>query len=96
MATRIYRTKVSNENGIRPYVLGRISGIMDAICRLDLDSRGYAIATTEQVDDAGRIIRECASILTVETDAERYETFKSMVSAWYPFIKFDFDYNGNK
>lgn len=96
MATKIYRTKIANVNGIRPYVLGRISGIMDAICQLDLDNCGFPIATIEEVDATCQVIRDVSAILTVVTDAERYETFKTKVSAWYPYIEFDFDYNGNK
>lgn len=85
METKVYRTKVSGSLITENYVMGRISGVMDAICNEDptnmLAYASYNIVETNEETKEEAIV---AFILTTKTTSDRYERFLAIVKAWYP------------
>lgn len=91
---RVYKTKVNMEKANK-YILGRISGMMDVLCKGDpCSNEGYANKRIVEIDDDGNeIVWEILSVLTCE---DFYEKFKKVVEAHYGklgIVEFDV---GNK
>ena len=93
---RVYKTRVNMEKA-NSYIVGRISGIMAAICQGDPCDTDHCYANEEvyRIEDDGSHtpVSETLSVLTCE---DFYEKFKKVVEAHYGklgIVKFDV---GNK
>ena len=74
METRIYKTKITGELIKRDFVRGRISGVMDVICKDDpMERRSYAIGTTTKKDVITNEEYVISVTYTTKTDPERYK-----------------------
>lgn len=90
MEKKIYQTKITGKFVTNNYVLGRISGIMAAICSDDLMTRrGYASYSIIEINEETKEETIVSHTIRVETTAERYERFKEIVEAQYPECKFE-------
>ena len=81
MERRIYVTLVDGE--ISKYVLGRITGMLTAICKEDPTSNaGYGIYKVGEYSDG---VKEHSYYSLIEkTTEEEYSKFKAIVEALYP------------
>lgn len=89
MERRIYVTLVDGE--VSRYVLGRITGMLTAICKEDPASNaGYGIYKVGEYSDG---VKEHSHYGLIEkTTEEEYAKFKAIVEALYPdACKFDVD-----
>ena len=90
METRIYRTRINGDRN--DWVLGRIVGAMDIICKdTPEENEGYAAYSIVEYDDEGNFVRTCHTTIAVNTDQERYDRFMDLVKAWYPKFDIEFD-----
>lgn len=78
METRKFTTLISGKFVDNDYVLGRIIGAMDVICKENpIDRHSYGMAKTST----------CV-ILVTKTTQKRYDKFIKIVKAWYPKLRF--------
>lgn len=81
METRKFKTFISGAFVDNDYVLGRITGVMDLICKENpIDNSifiGYGLDKTST----------CV-ILVTKTTQKRYDKFIEIVKAWYPQLHF--------
>lgn len=89
MERRIYVTLVDGE--VSRYVLGRITGMLTAICKEDPTSNaGYGIYKVGEYSDG--VKGHSLYGLIEKTTEEEYAKFKAIVEALYPdACKFDVD-----
>ncbi len=89
METKIYRTMVKGDGVKNKYILGRISGALDAICTLDLaNDCCYAMTEIIEVNEDTNEHQTVSVILTTKTTEERYKRFEAIVKTWYPDLTF--------
>lgn len=90
METRIYRTRINGDRN--DWVLGRIVGAMDIICKdTPEENEGYAAYSIVEYDDNDNFVRTCHTTIAVKTDQERYDRFVALIKAWFPKFDIEFD-----
>lgn len=78
MEIRKFKTFISGAFVDNDYVLGRITGVMDLICKENpIDNIGYGLDKTSTY-----------VILVTRTTQKRYDKFIEIVKAWYPKLHF--------
>lgn len=90
METKIYKTTVKGCGIGNRFILGRISGALDAICTLDLTNDCcYAVAEIIEVNEETNERQTVSVILTTKTTEELYKRFEAIVKTWYPELTFE-------
>lgn len=90
MEKKIYQTKITGKFVTNDYVLGRISGIMFAICSDDLMiRRGFESYSIVEINGETNETDVISHVMRVETAKDRYEKFKEIVEVQYPECKFE-------